>query len=243
MELWNGFACKSFLFEEREAYLVFPKQSGEGRYWALKTEYRNAFPEAEIALLNLGFHVAFLKNQTRFATREDCDAKARFAAYLHQTYGLNEKCVPIGMSCGGAHAVNFAGYYPELIQCMFIDAPVLNFLSYPGKLGKNGHEKVWNAEFVKAYPGITRAGLLQFENHPLCHLSILKQHRIPVLMVYGTEDDVVPFEENGRIMELEYADAPDLLCVIPRVGEGHHPHGFPSNPEKITDFILEHCGK
>ena len=121
-------------------------------------------------------------NVTRFATQEDCDAKARFAEHLHRTYGLHEQCVPIGMSCGGAHAVNFAARYPHLVRCMFIDAPVLNFLSYPGKMGANGHEKVWNEEFVSAYPGITRAGLLQFDNHPLCRVKTLKAHRIPILM-------------------------------------------------------------
>ena len=238
---WNGFRCESFTFEGREAFLTFPTERDANGNWALKTEYRDAFPETEIVLLQKGFHVAFLRNETRFATREDCDIKARFAAYLHQTYGLSEKCVPIGMSCGGAHAVNFAAYYPELIQCMFIDAPVLNFLSYPGKMGKNGHEKVWEREFVKAYPGITRAGLLQFDNHPLCHIDTLKRHQIPILMVYGTDDDVVPYGENGMLMEREYADAPELLTIIPRQGEGHHPHGFPNAPERVTDFILAHC--
>ena len=57
--------------------------------------------------------MAFLRNQTRFATREDCDAKARFAHFLRENYGLRDKCVPVGFSCGGAHAVNFCGAYPE----------------------------------------------------------------------------------------------------------------------------------
>lgn len=241
MTNWNGFDCEAFEFEGREAFLVFPSSPSTEKYWALKTEYRDAFPETEIELLKRGFHVAFLRNETRFATRSDCDAKARFAKFLHQAYGLHEKCVPIGMSCGGAHAVNFAGFYPELVLCMFIDAPVLNFLSYPGKMGVNGHEKVWEKEFVTAYPGITRAGLLQFDNHPLCHLSILKAHRIPILMVYGTDDPVVPYEENGKLMEMEYTDASELLTVIPRVGEGHHPHGFPHDPRRITDWILKCC--
>ena len=241
MTQWNGFECAALLFEEREAFLVFPKQRHPNGYWALKTEYWDAFPETEIELLKRGFHVAFLKNKTRFATREDCDAKARFAEFLHREYGLNKRCVPIGMSCGGAHAVNFAGYYPEHVSCMFIDAPVLNFLDYPGRLGLHGHRKVWNKEFVSAYPGMTRAGLLQFEGHPLCRIPTLKAHKIPILLVYGTEDEVVLYEQNGGIMEEEYADARSLLTVLPRVGEGHHPHGFPNDPTPIVEFILQNC--
>ena len=241
MEAWHGFRCERFEFEGREAFLTFPDQCDTQKNWALKTEYRGAFPETEIDLLKKGFHVAFLRNRTRFATPEDCDAKARFCRYLQSTYGLCAQCVPIGMSCGGAHAVNFAGAYPELVKCMFIDAPVLNFLSYPGKIGSKEHEKVWDAEFVHAYPGITRAGLLQFAHHPLCQIPTLKAHQIPILMLYGTEDTVVPYEENGRLMELEYADAPNLLTVIPRQNQGHHPHGIPEHPEIIADYIIEHC--
>ncbi len=216
---------------------MFPQAPDEKKNWTLKTEYRDAFPETELALLDKGFHAAHLENQSRFATKEDCDAKARFVKFLHETLGLRDKCVPVGMSCGGAHAMNFAGYHPECVICMFIDAPVLNFCDYPGRLG-DSFEKVWENEFIKAYPGITRAKLLDFEYHPINRIQTLKEHRIPILMLYGSEDITVRYAVNGKLMELEYEDSPELLTVMCRSLQGHHPHGFPQNPEKITDFIL-----
>lgn len=240
MNKWNGFRCEEFEFEGRRAAVVFPEEPDKNRNWSLKTEYRDAFPETEIDLLKKGFHVAWVQNKSRFATVEDCDIKAMFADFLHSEYGLRDKCVPIGMSCGGAHAMNFAGLYPEKIACMYIDAPVLNFLSFPGKLGHKMCEEVWENEFIKAYPNITRAGLLNFDNHPICKLDVIKKHKIPIIMLYGDEDATVFYNENGRLLELEYADAPELLKVVVRTAQGHHPHGIPDNPKIVTDFIIEH---
>ena len=239
MELWHGFESKSFEFEGYKAIIVFPKTPDEKQNWALKTEYWDAFPEEEIELLNRGFHVAWVDNVTRFATVEDCDRKARFVKFLSETYGLRDKCVPVGMSCGGAHAVNFAGYHPECVACIFIDAPVLNFCSYPGKLKNDHTERVWAREFVVAYPGVTRADLLCFEPHPLNRIDTLLEHKIPVIMSYGTDDAVVPYHKNGQLMEEKYKDAPELLVLIARDGEGHHPHGITNEPQKITNYILE----
>ena len=237
MEKWNGFDKYDFEFEGRHAIIVFPEKSDAQKNWALKTEYWDAFPAEEIELLKNGFHLAFLKNKTRFATKEDCDAKARFAKYLSDTYGLRDKCVPVGMSCGGAHAVNFAGYYPEAVLCMYIEAPVLNFSSFPGR---EGYESTWDKEFTVAYPGVTRADLLNFEPHPINRVDVLKENKIPIILAYGTVDSVVPFEDNGKLMLDLYTDTPELLTIIPRIGQDHHPHGFPNDPQKIVAYILKY---
>ena len=46
--LWNGFNRVDFLFEGREAILVFPKQPNENKNWLFKTEYFDAFPKCRI---------------------------------------------------------------------------------------------------------------------------------------------------------------------------------------------------
>ncbi len=238
--LWHGYKKIEFEFDGKDAILVFPKTAEPGRNWLLKTEYWNAFPDAELDLLARGFHVAYLKNETRFATRSDCDRKAAFVSFLAKKYGLRPQCVPVGYSCGGAHAVNFAGFHPECVACLFIDAPVLNFCSYPGKLGRADCEAVWQNEFEAAYPGVTRAQLLHGGNHPLEKVPVLQAHRIPILMLYGTEDQTVNYPENGRLLELEYAACPELLTVIPRPLQGHHPHAGLYDRTPIAEFIWAH---
>lgn len=235
-----GFQMQEFLFEGRKATLVFPKESDKNRNWTLKTEYREAFIDIELELVKKGFHMAYLENKNRFATQEDCDTKRRFVEFLHREYGLREKCVPIGMSLGGAHAVNFAGFYPQCVACVFLDAPVLNFLSFPG--GKNTESGVWDKEFVVAYPGITRAKLLDnFKYHPVNQAQKMMENNIPVIMLYGTEDQTVIYEENGMLLEEVYIGKSELLKVIPRKLQGHHPHGYLADRSPIFDFILKYA--
>lgn len=239
--LWHGFKQVEFEFEGRYASLCLPnsKEKASGR-WTLKCEYKDAFPETELELLKKGFHAAYLENSSRLAPRADCDAKARFVKFLAENYGLKEFCVPIGMSCGGAHAVRLAGFYPELCECMFIDAPVLNYLSFPGKLGNAEYESVWENEFLKTYPDMNRARLTGFSEHPLNMADALIENKIPILMLYGTEDKTVPYNENGAILEEAYKAFPELLTVISRNFQGHHPHGIPGDPSLIVDFIINH---
>lgn len=239
-KMWNGFKMEEFEFEGRLASIVFPEKANENKYWSIKTEYRDAFPETEVELLKRGWHVAYLKNESRWATPTDAHARARFAKYIIEQYGLYEKCVPVGMSCGGCNAMNFAGFHPELVACMFLDAPVMNFTDLPGNFNKEFNRNVWESEFIKAYPGIKRADLLNFDNHPVNKAPILIEHKIPILMLYGTDDIVVEYLQHGKLLEDFYVDHPELLTVMKRPEEGHHPHGYPTHPWTIADWIEAH---
>lgn len=247
---WNGFKCEWFEFEGKKAVIVFPHEAESERNWLLKTEYWDGYPQTEIEMLKRGFHLAYVQNETRFATVSDCERKARFVKFISEEYGLRDKCTTVGYSCGGAHAVNFAGYFPECVCCLFIDAPVLNFCDYPGRLSDEKCEKVWENEFVLAYPGITRAKLLNFQNHPINRVDVLKRNKLPIIMLYGSEDETVYYDLNGRLLEQEYEDCPELLTVIERHLQGHHPHGFLLNTkrgsiydERVFDLIVEKTRK
>lgn len=236
---WFGFLMEEFAFEGRKAILVFPKQADEARNWALKTEYWNAFPETEIQLLQAGFHVAYLQNTSRFAPDEDCRVKARFADFLRGKYALNERCVPVGMSLGGAHALRFAGFYPEKIRCLYLDAPVVDYASFPAKYGD--YEGIWDNEFLKAHPNQMRETVGGYEKNPLFSLPILVKKGIPVVLAYGTADTVVPHEENAVKIIKAYAQDLDKLFFYEREGMGHHPHGFFMEKEPVVAKILEIC--
>lgn len=234
MDTWRGYKKEEFEFEGKQAILIFPEKSDSKKNWMLKTEYWDAFPERELDLIAEGFHLAYLENESRFATKSDCDRKARFVDYLSTKYGLRDKCVTVGFSCGAAHAINFAGFHPKKVTCIFIDAPVLNFCDFPGRIPDSDCEYVWENEFIKAYPGVTRASLLGFDNHPIGKVNILKKNNIPIIMTYGTEDKTVNYNVNGLLLELEYKDNPNLK-IIPRLMQGHHLHGHIYEPE-LTVF-------
>lgn len=234
-ELWHGYRRLNFKFEDREAILVLPKSPAPDRKWLLKTEYFGAFPDFEIEMLGRGFHLAYLKNITRWHHPSDDDAKARFCDFLIKEYGLAPKCLPVGMSCGGMLAVYFAAKYPRYVGALYLDAPVLNLLSCPGGVGlsrANLYE-----EFVQ-HTGLSRSALINYRNHPIDNLWPLLENRIPVMLVAGDCDETVPYVENGKHLVDYFRRRGGDVTEIIKEGVGHHPHGLTDLTPLVT-FALQ----
>lgn len=237
---WMGYQCKQLLFEEHEAIIVYPQEGTANGYLAVKIEYWGAFPEAiEFPLLENGFHLCYIKNDNRWGIHADLDRKARFIRYVQEECGLSSKCVPVGMSCGGLIAIKFAARYPELIRCMYLDAPVVNYMSWPCGFGKS-HARPENTEIFSALGFSEVSQLLGYREMPLDKLPDLVQNRIPVVLVSGDADVSVPFDENGYYIQKAYKDAGVPIEVYSKPGGGHHPHGLP-DPEPVIAFILKYC--
>ena len=235
--IWNGFRRIDFTFEGKDAILVLPHQANKNKNWLLKTEYFGAFPEFEIEMLNRGWHLAYLQNVTRWCLDEDLDRKNRFADYLTKQYGLYEKCVPVGMSCGGLIATKFAARYPQRVSALYLDAPVLNLLSCPAGLGKADGSMM--PEFAEA-TGMDLAKLICYREHPIDKMHLLLENKIPIMLVYGKFDDVVPYDENGAILENYYRNNGGAIITIGKENCGHHPHGLEDN-SPIIEFVERYC--
>lgn len=229
---WNGYRRIDFLFDGKAAALICPENAGKEKKWLFKTEYLDAFPAFEIAMLERGYFVAHVDNETRWCLNTDTERQARFARYLHEEFGLNKKCMPVGMSCGGMQAVYFADEYPELVAAMYLDAPVLNLLSCPCGIGSAGNE-MYN-EF-RAATGKDITELINYRNHPIDNVDRIIENRIPVFLVCGDSDTVVPYNENGYCLAEKYekTDIPFVKIVKPNCD--HHPHGLDSQ-ELLIEF-------
>ncbi len=230
----RGFEIEESSFECTHVNIIFPKKKN-GKL-LLKTMYWGAFPQCELDLVERGWTLAFIRSTTRWCKDEDLHQKARFIKHMAKTYGLEEKCVCVGMSCGGLIAVKFAALYPELVHCLYLDAPVMNFLSCPAAL--TGSSPVMWEEFKKAM-GMDLSDLISYREHPIDKIPTLIRHRIPVITVYGDADDVVFWHENGAILEKAYKNT-DIPCeFICKKGCNHHPHGL-ENTSPIVQFIEKH---
>ena len=236
MDFWNGFKLERKTVAGREALIVLPEKGTENGKWALKTEYFDAFPDVQIRLLKLGYHVAHIKTVTRWHITEDTDAQAELARYMVEKYFVSKKCVIIGMSCGGMQGIYFAARYPEYVSCMYLDAPVINLLSCPCGLGKATNDLYEG--FVKD-TGFTIDKLISYRNHPLDNIDKLIEKNIPVFLCCGDIDTVVPFEENGMLLKKAYEENNCIIKTVIKKGCGHHPHSLADNTP-IIDFILEY---
>ncbi len=229
--IWNGFKRIDFTFEGMDAIVVFPEKANDERNWLLKTEYFEAFPTLEIEMLKKGWHVLYVGNITRWCKAEDIDRKARFSKAMIKEYNLSPKCVPVGMSCGGMIGTLFAAKYPELISSLYLDAPVIDVYGSL-MLPKNADMLV---EFIDAM-GMTEKELSTYKEQPKYKLEILIKNNIPVIMVYGDSDEIVPYEINGLLLEKYYRENGGIIETYGKAGCGHHPHGL-DDSTCLIEFI------
>ena len=74
----------------------------------LKTEYLDAFPDFEIAMLQRGYTLCFVSHPTRWAPDSETKVMAEFVKFVAAELGMEPKVIAIGMSCGGLQAARLA---------------------------------------------------------------------------------------------------------------------------------------
>ena len=231
--IWNGFKRFDFKFRDRDCILICPSTPCDGNKWLYKLEYFDAFPAMEIEMVKKGYYLAYMKNTTRMCPDTDTDMRPRFCEFLSERFGLNPKCALVGMSCGGMQAVYFAAKYPQYVACAYLDAPVMNYLSWPFAVGISQNNCA--AEFESSM-GKGLSEMLNFRNHPIDQSQKLLNSRVPIMLVSGDSDKTVPFCENGQLLWDYYKSQGADIEVIIKEGGDHHPHGLSDNTP-IIQFI------
>lgn len=140
-----------------------------------------------------------------------------------------------GFSRGGLYAFRYAVTWPEDVLALYLDAPVLDIRSWPGGKGAGiGDPACW--EECKRWYCLDEHSAWFFRDNPLDRIDELVRTGIPVLLVAGEADDVVPYAENGAVMAARMAAAGGRIHVILKPGVGHHPHSL-EDPAPITAFM------
>ena len=85
--------------------------------------------------------------------------------------------------------------------------------------------------------GLTAAyELLKNTDMPMHNIEKLKNTRIPIILIAGDSDKVVPYAENGIILENAYKGSNIPFTLYIKKGCDHHPHGH-DNVKITADFI------
>src|SRR6187549_1076744 len=77
---WNGYERMDFEVAGRPALLVKPKTAAAGSPWIWRTEFFGHEPQADIALLGAGWHVAFFKVSDMYGAPSSIELMAQFHA-------------------------------------------------------------------------------------------------------------------------------------------------------------------
>ena len=223
----NGTECK----------IVKPAVEAKGRPWVLRARFWGHEPQTDIDLLERGFHIAYcdvadLYGADKAVKRWDAFYKTMVKA------GFSKKVVLEGMSRGGLIMYRWAVKNAGKVACIYADAPVMDFKSWPMQHGKSCEYAEDTKKLMAAYGFADEKEALQYTGHTIrkCAQAMAKAGT-PILHVVGDADDVVPVNENTAVFEHEMSMLNAPITVIHKPGIGHHPHSL-NNPKPIVRFIL-----
>jgi pimeloyl-ACP methyl ester carboxylesterase len=242
-DTWRGYTRHVFSVDGCKAWVVEPKTAAPGNPWTWCMEFPDAFTERTGVpqLLAKGFYNVHIE----VGNTHGCPAAVKHfdAFYAAITArGLAKKGTLIGISRGGLYAYNWAAKNPDKVVCIYGDAPVCDFKSWPGGKGKGkGSAGDWTA-LIRNYGFKNEAEALAYKSNPVDELAPLAAAHIPLIHVVGDADNVVPVPENTAVVERRYKELGGEIIVIHKPGVGHHPHGL-DDPKPLVDFILAQTAK
>lgn len=237
---WHGFPKYEFLIGEKQVTVVAPEQEAPGRPWVWHGEFFGHKPAPDIELLKRGFHLVYLSIPNMLGSPPAVEYWNECYVHLRKEYDFAAKVALVGLSRGGLYCYNWAIANPDKVACIYGDAPVCDFKSWPGGFGTGPGSKpnwelvlkLWdfeNDEEAKAYSG-----------NPVDNLKPLAEAGIPLLHVFGDADEVVPWEENTGLIAKRYKELGGKIELIRKPGVKHHPHGL-DDPTPIVEFIAKHA--
>lgn len=234
---WVGYEIEQFEFQEKEVTIIRPNHSREEKKWVWKTEFLEAFPYTEQAMLQEGYYIIYYKISDRYGDDASVSWMEEFYQYFTDELGFQKVGILVGFSRGGLYARRYATKYPSHVKAIYLDAPVVDLRSWPGGKGIGvGASMEWE-ECLQCY-GLNEQELHLYEDSLKKELDLFLGHKIPLLLVYGDVDEVVPYEENGMLIELGYKKSGAVVKVVRKEGVGHHPHSLVS-PEELVEFLIK----
>lgn len=228
---WNGCDRYDFTFNDRQATVVVPRQAAKGNPWIWRPAFFDAFPSVDKALLDKGFHVVYYDLTHLYGSPRAVELGTGFYDMMTRRYNLSEKVTLEGFSRGGLFVLNWAAANSDKVACIYVDAPVCDVFSWPGRANKD----LWN-DLLKEW-GMTDAEMEHFKGNPIDNLDRIAAAGVPIISVCGDSDRTVPYGENMDVVRSRYLAAGAPVEVILKKGCDHHPHSL-DNPEPVVDFIV-----
>ena len=151
-------------------------------------------------------------------------------AELNGRRGFAPRPVLLGRSRGGLWVTSWAAENPEKVAGIAGIYPVFDLRTYPG--------------LEKAAPayGLSEAGLREKLDalNPVDRVAVLARNRVPVFLIHGDEDKVVPLKENSATLVERYREAGqgDAVTLMVAKGQGRNFwEGF-FHCQPLVDFVI-----
>lgn len=232
-----GFRDFEFSFKGRQAHIVQPKKARKGNPWVWRARFFGNQPQADIALLERGYHLVYCDVAELYGNKEAIQLWDDFYVYV-QKLGLAKKAVLEGYSRGGIYIYTWAALNPKKVSCIYADNAVMDMKSWPGGFGKSAGSKIdW--EIYKTDFGYqTDEQAKNAKDSPINKIKAIVRGKYPMLHIIADEDEAVPIDENTLPFAKLIRGAGGNITIIHKPGFRHHPHSL-ANPQPIVEFVLQ----
>jgi len=234
---------ETFRLNDRPAFLMVPTEAvrpstSADKPWVFYGPALPAYPDAAESWM----HQQFLDAGIAIAGIDVGEAYGSPSVFPHfealydemRSRGYAVKPVLLGRSRGGLWVSSWALAHPDRVAGIAGIYPVYDFTTYPG--------------LKKAAPayGVSEAELLKRaeEWNPIERGKLLAEAKIPVFVIHGLDDQVVPIAANVDRLAAMYqeAGAGDLITVQRIEGQGHNFwEGF-FQCKELIQFVIKSAG-
>lgn len=229
---------ESFLIAGRPAFILAPaaEKQQQPQPWILYAPTLPGYPDAAEKWMHekfLAAGIAVAGIDCGEAYGSPAGQKLISALYKELTEKRNFAAKPclLGRSRGGLWASSWAITNPDKVAGIAGIYPVFDLTTYPG--------------LDKAAPAyeMTEQKLRESlaTHNPIARADVLAKAKIPVFIIHGDEDTVVPLKENSAELAAKYkaADAADRIQLVIAKGQGHNFwRGF-FECQELVDFAIK----
>lgn len=237
---WKGFTKYTFQFSGKTAFVTEPKKALPGKPWVWRARFPGWHQDTDSILVSESYHVAHLNTEDQFGSPKAVKLWDKFYNYLIKSHDFNKKVALEGVSRGGLFIYNWAKKYPERVSCIYAEAPVCDFTSWPAGFGTGmGSEKAWKV-LKTEYGFNSDEEAKAHTDNPLNNLGYLAKAKVPILHMISLTDSVVPPAENTFPLINEYLKLGGVATVVTctQGKQTLHGHHFPiETPRLVADFI------
>ena len=228
---------EAFLLRDRPAFIFWPPEPQRRRPqpWILYAPTLAAYPDAHEKwmheqFLAAGVAVAGIDVGESYGSPQGRELFTALYDELTGRRGFAARPCLLGRSRGGLWVTSWACDHPNQVAGIAGIYPVFDLRTYPG-LAKAAPAYGMSSDDLAANLG---------KLNPIERTSVLAKAKVPVFIIHGDDDKVVPLKENSAQLAARYeaAGAKEAMTLQVAKGQGHNYwEGFFRCPELIEFAI------
>jgi pimeloyl-ACP methyl ester carboxylesterase len=220
-------------------FLRVPDKPASGKPWLWIAEFFGHQKNVEDAMVAKGWHVAYVRVADQFGSSWAMEKWEKAYEEMHSKRGLAAKPAIWAISRGGLYALSWLRRHPDRASVLVLDNAVTDIRSWPAGLAlkKKGTGDALEWQRYKERLGYADdTAALGASPKPADALQAATEKGVVLVSGFGTDDDVVPHEDNGQVLVDFWRANGGEAHVFPNEGGGHFPHGI-TDPSPVIELL------